>query len=101
MTRATVEQKRHFNKVSQLGCVACSIDGIWTPFCEIHHIREGNGMGQRDHDRIIPLCYHHHRAVNSTVPSIHGNKKDFEFLYGTESYLLDLVKNMLDRSNKG
>lgn len=88
-------ERLHCEEVALLGCIPCAIDGIYTPNIEIHHVRAGNGMGQRDHSRIFGCCYLHHRGCLPGTPSIHGAKKEFESQYGTETELLTIVANML------
>jgi len=67
-------------KVSLLGCIACSKDGLTRP-AEIHHVRIHTGMGLRpSHFDILPLCPDHHRTGKI---SVHLGKKAFE-----EKYLL-------------
>ena len=62
--------KDRFDKLRQIGCIACLKKGrITEPV--IHHT--------------IPLCPQHHNMGNA---SVHLNKKLFEHLYGTEQELL-------------
>jgi hypothetical protein len=77
--------KDRFDKLRQIGCIACLKKGrITEPV--IHHIRKHTGLGIRpDHDQTIPLCPQHHNMGNA---SVHLNKKLFEHLYGTEQELL-------------
>ena len=54
-------------RVAELGCVLCRHLGHGHSPAEVHHIREGAGMGQRSpHYLTIPLCPEHHRG-NSGV----------------------------------
>lgn len=77
------------------GCVACFVQGTPGTPAEIHHIREGFGRGQRaDHQQSIPLCPAHHRgSMHPHVPSIHRDKLKFIEAFGTESDLLQLVRD--------
>ena len=90
--------KKRFDQLKQLGCVACAKFGrIREPV--IHHIRKHTGISRRpDHQDTIPLCPKHHNMGNE---SIHHNKKLFEKKFGTEKQLLittNLKINQLERS---
>ncbi len=90
--------KKRFDQLKQLGCVACAKFGrIREPV--IHHIRKHTGLSLRpDHQDTIPLCPEHHNMGNE---SIHHNKKLFEEKFGTEKQLLittNLKINQLERS---
>lgn len=90
---ATKAEKHHMNKVAALGCIACQINGIEDSPSEIHHIREGMGMGQRNsHYKTIPLCAQHHRHG---VNAIHQSKTLFTQEFGTELELLEMVNEQL------
>ena len=90
--------KKRFDQLKQLGCVACARFGkISEPV--IHHIRKHTGLSLRpDHQDTIPLCPEHHNMGNE---SIHHNKKLFEKKFGTEKQLLILTNikiNQLESS---
>ncbi len=90
--------KKRFDQLKQLGCVACAKFGrIKEPV--IHHIRKHTGISRRpDHQDTIPLCPEHHNMGNE---SIHHNKKLFEEKFGTEKQLLittNIKINQLERS---
>jgi len=81
----TAAEKRHLARVAELGCIICGSPA------QVHHIREGQGMGQRaPHFLTIPLCPEHH--VGGV--SIHCSKRRFEAIYGCE---LDLLNQTLER----
>lgn len=91
----THDEAQHLDRVQQLGCIACYIDGVYSP-AEIHHVLDGNRrMG---HKYVLPLCVLHHRGggdgVSSPV-SRHPYKKRFELRYGTEEQLLLTVEARL------
>jgi hypothetical protein len=46
----TAEQKRRWNKIAQIPCLAC---GAWP--VTLHHCGIGGG-GRKNHDRVVPLC---------------------------------------------
>lgn len=68
-----------------LGCMVCGS----AP--EIHHCHTGGG-GRKDHDKVIGLCWMHHRGPQG----IHfmGRKK-WQPIYGAEQELLDKLESML------
>lgn len=86
MTKA---EKEHLNKIASLGCIICRMP------CEIHHLRHGMGMGQRNsHFNAIGLCPNHHRTGGYGV-AFHAGKKAFEKKFGTEIELLEKTINMI------
>jgi|TARA_B100000035_G_scaffold104061_1_gene88323 hypothetical protein len=80
---ATKAEKKHMDKVAQLGCFVCERPAT------LHHIRpKGTGIGRRtSHFEVIPLCPDHHQGKFS----IHMSKKAFEEKYGTEKEILEIV----------
>lgn len=90
----TAEDKRHMDKVAQLGCAVCwRLHGMAQPQVELHHPRTGVGMGQRSaHKDVIPLCVEHHRGQSG----VHGlGTKGFEKAYGFSE--LDLLSDVTTR----
>lgn len=48
----------HMAAVAALGCLICQQPA------QVHHIRDGAGMGQRSgHDETVPLCERHHTGA--------------------------------------
>lgn len=90
-------EKEHLNKLAELGCLACYLQGTPGTRAEIHHLRDGVGMSQRSsHFIVIPLCPPHHRGTTGlSVPSIHGSKNAFIEAFGTEAELLEILKTLL------
>lgn len=86
--KSSASDKRYFAKVASLGCIICQRPA------EIHHVRSGNGMGQRDHKRVIPLCHEHHRTGGHGV-AFHAGKKTWQDIFGTEDDLLEKVDELL------
>ena len=88
---ATKEQKKHYDKLAQLGCSLCRHLGYGETPSHIHHIRR-LGM-KRDSAPVIPLCPEHHTG-NSGV---HGlGKKAFAERYGvSEEDLLEQTKALI------
>ena len=92
------QDKERFEKLKQIGCIACQKKGIFSEPV-IHHIRRFTGMGLRPpHDKTIPLCPEHHNMGNQ---SIHLNKTKFEELFGTELHLLDETNKQIKQLEKG
>lgn len=89
MTKA---ERLHIIAVAKLGCIACKAKGHFTPEVEIHHVRMGNGMGQRsDHFSVLPLCHRHHRTGGHGV-AFHAGKLTWEAEFRTEAELLAEVR---------
>lgn len=62
---------RHMGRVAALGCILCRIQGRGQAPAEIHHLREGVGMAQRQSDYLtVPLCPDCHRGPSG----LHGDK---------------------------
>ena len=73
-------EKAHLSAVAALGCIVCK-----APAC-VHHIRTGQGMGQRaSHFETIPLCHYHHQGAEG-IHTI-GTKR-WQAKYGYERELL-------------
>lgn len=94
-----LDERNHYDKLSQLGCIACHILGHGYSTPHIHHIKSGNaGMGKKSHWSLaIPLCPQHHQHGGYGV-AIHAGKKAFEEAVGmTEVELLNAALNRLER----
>ncbi|MFC4699366.1 Ref family recombination enhancement nuclease [Glaciecola siphonariae] len=86
-------EKAHLKRVAEMGCIACERINYFDTPSEIHHIRTGMGMGQRnDHYHVIPLCPNHHRHLPN---AIHQSKRKFEAHFGTEVELLNIIRGRL------
>jgi len=83
--------------ITEIGCIACHVQGTPGTPGEVHHIREGQGRGQRaDHQHSICLCPAHHRGtMHPKVASIHMDKNNFIDQFGTESDLLQRTLEVL------
>lgn len=84
MTKA---ERAHLSRIAEQGCVLCSHLGYGRTPAEIHHLRHGMGMGQRNNNAtVIALCPEHHRGATG----YHGlGRRAFERMYGvTELELL-------------
>ena len=97
----TKDERNHYDKLSQLGCIVCNVLGHGYSAPHIHHIKSGNaGMGKKSHWSLaIPLCPQHHQHGGYGV-AIHAGKKAFETAVGmTEVELLNATLNRLERSD--
>jgi hypothetical protein len=96
----TVDEKKHLDLLSQLGCVVCARLGYGKSPAEIHHPRtKARGIGLKaSHYDAIPLCPEHHRGQSG----VHGmGTKRFAKHYGfDESDLLETTKILLDQLKK-
>ena len=84
------EDKRYLEYLQHqiLGCMVCKTSlGV-----EYHHVKE-HSTDRKDHKRLIPLCYYHHRTSNDL--SAHGTPKKFKKLYSMEAQyeLADSIYN--------
>lgn len=78
------------NAVAALGCVACRNSGLGPTPCQVHHIRTGQGMGQRASNfLVLPLCEAHHTGPNG----LHGQRRMFAIMHGSE---LDLLAQTIE-----
>ena len=92
----TKDEKKHYEKLSQIGCIVCRNLGLGYSAPHIHHIRHGVGLGQRSHWSLaIPLCPNHHQHGGFGV-ALHSGRKTFEEKYGTESELLRQTLTILE-----
>jgi len=92
----TSKEKKHMDRVSQLGCIVCRLQGFYDVPCEIHHI-EGKTK-ENTHFKVLPLCFEHHRMGSGMEPiSRHPYKARFEKTYGTEYELLELVNSLVKK----
>jgi hypothetical protein len=85
----TKREKQWLSKVADLGCLICGAPA------EIHHIRTGQGMGQRASNfLVIPLCEFHHR-LGAFGEAIHAGQREFEIQHGCNE--LDLLAEVIRR----
>lgn len=98
---ATKEERDWMNQIADIGCVVClKFIGVVTP-AEIHHINGKTKKGS--HLETIPLCYMHHRGGKDApaFTSRHPHKARFEDRYGTETELLEYMRNEVSRKYYG
>lgn len=92
----TAEEKALWDRLAQLGCVACYKDGIFNPHVSIHHVE---GRTKPDcHKKVLPLCAGHHQdgaGNDKSLIAVHPYKARFEAKYGTQEYLMRLCEHRL------
>lgn len=96
----TQDEKKHMDRVMQLGCIICHNEDLHNTEVEIHHI---DGKTKQDcHFKVLPLCFRHHRegSYNDSWVSRHPFKKGFQARYGKEEDLLDQVNAMLENKQE-
>jgi hypothetical protein len=83
MKRAATKAERDYvRRVKELSCGLCGAAGP----SSAHHIRTGQGMGQRaGHHLTIPLCWEHHQGKTG----IHGDQSAWRVRHVTELDVLD------------
>jgi hypothetical protein len=86
MTKA---ERIHMAKVAELGCLLCGA------IPELHHIRSGQGLGQRASNfEVLPLCSLHHRTGGPGI-AFHAGRRTWEAQHGSERELLERVRGMI------
>lgn len=97
----TAEEKTLWNRMAtEIGCIACWIDGVFNSFVSIHHIDGRTKPGC--HKKVLPVCAPHHQRDDSDPAgriSIHPDKKRFEQRYGSQYDLLAMVLKQLGAPN--
>lgn len=89
---ATKEQKRRFDGMKALGCVACILDNKkgWV-YADIHHMTRNNK--RLGHWETVPLCPEHH--TSNTGLSWHMRRKAFRVKYGNDAELIETTNEFL------
>lgn len=91
---STAAEKRHMQKVAEMGCIVCShIYGFADTPAQVHHARVRHGWGRTSHLMTIPLCAEHHTGKTG----VHGmGREEFEQMHGySEIDLLEIVQKKL------
>lgn len=101
---ATLSECARFDKLLELGCIACILDGRKDKtLAEIHHFLSGNR--RIGHHATVPLCTWHHTGTSTECnpkallellgPSFHKHTRAFRARYGSDSELLATVNEMI------
>lgn len=87
MRKPDAFERRHMGRVAEIGCILCAHLGTPETPSHVHHLREGQGMGERaSHWLTIPLCPFHHTGAGG----VHGlGVREFERRYKVSE--LDLL----------
>lgn len=110
--KPTKAEKQRIDRMLQLGCIACRLDGRFN-LAEVHHMNLDGKAGQKrlGHDKTIPLCPWHHRCIRPAGalslfdacrvlgPSRATSPRRFRQRYGTDDELLAKVDEMLDKGS--
>lgn len=92
----TKSEQQHLDRVALLGCCVCKNLGYPDSPAGIHHIRTGQGRGQRSsHFETLPLCATHHQTGGYCI-AYHSGPKIWAKNYGTETELLIQVTSELN-----
>ena len=87
----TAAERRWQALVRQSGCIVCRNLGYGDTPASLHHIREGQGGGQKAPDYLVlPLCPDHHQNGGHGV-ALHAGQATWEQNFGTELELLAQV----------
>lgn len=78
MKRPTASDKRHFDRLGSMPCIACGRYGV-----HIHHVTsDGYKRLTKRHDRTVPLCPHCHQDGPYAVHKVgHGT---FNAVFGID-----------------
>lgn len=88
-TRGTKQaEKDYMGRVAALGCVVCRLLGHGASPAQVHHVRAGQGKGQRSGSYCtVPLCLDHHTGPRG----VHGDRACLRQLNVDELDLLDIT----------
>lgn len=90
----TKDEREHYAKIADNGCIACYVLGYGFSACEIHHIRSGAGIGRKNHwSQAIGLCPKHHRTGGYGI-AYHAGARAFSDSIGMGE--LDLLDKQLE-----
>jgi hypothetical protein len=92
----TKSDRELWNRLAQLGCIACRKDGFFTSLVSIHHIDGRTKPGA--HRKVLPLCAGHHQDGTGApgLIAVHPYKARFEHRYGRQEDLLAECMQMLE-----
>ena len=101
--KPTKAQQARFEKLTEMGCICCALDGFKVWPIEVHHLLSGNK--RRGHLQTIPLCRWHHRGIKPypyvvsveapPPPSLAHGSKPFHAHYGDDDKLLAEVNRRI------
>ena len=93
----TVAERKWMDAITQLGCIVCYLQGHPGTPGVVHHILSP-GKLRINHLHTICLCEagHHQHGDGKIKISRHPFKARFEAAYGTEDYLLQKTKELVN-----
>lgn len=92
----TIEKSYWSRLASDVGCIACRLDGRSNHYVSIHHVDGRTKPGC--HMLVLTLCAEHHQQDDTDVlkrVAVHPNKGRFESIYGCQELLIELCRNIL------
>jgi hypothetical protein len=92
----TKAEKKQWDRIAALGCIACLQDGIFNDYVSIHHVDGRTKAGC--HKKVLALCGSHHQTGGQEAPAIHPYKAQFEAKYGTQLELMEKTAKLLAAS---
>ena len=93
MSNPNRSEKLHWSRLaSEVGCIACRVEGRRNDFISIHHVNGRTKPGA--HMQVLPLCGAHHQTGGEGV-AIHHNKARFERNYGSQISLMEMCEQIL------
>ena len=105
---ATKEQKNRMMAIKEAGCLACKLlKPERYSYAEADHLKSGNR--RIGHDHTIALCPWHHRMVppegmtfkqarEILGPSKAEGSKPFHARFGSEQFLLEMQRDLLEKN---
>lgn len=99
--RTKAQQRRIEILKSEIGCLACRMDGRGYVPADYHHATQ-RPQGVAYHDWGYPLCKWHHVAEGQGdgTPSRHRHKRRFQEAYGSEEDLVGAADMFVDQFNQ-
>jgi hypothetical protein len=98
----TAAERAFMDQAGKVPCLACTKDGRENRHVSLHHVDGRTKPGA--HFLVLPLCAPHHQP-DDTDPlervALHGSKKVFGQMYGTERELLAELYRMLNFTPPG
>jgi hypothetical protein len=99
----TISQRTRFQRIQELGCIACRLRGFVGVPTDIHHLLIGGE--RRGHDDSVGLCPWHHRSVPPGCtaayahavfgPSMKRDPRAFRAEFGDDEKLLEYQNKLL------
>ena len=95
-TNPTKSDREFWDRLAQLGCVACRKDGEFNQHVSIHHIEGRTRPGA--HRKVLALCAGHHQDGTGApgLIAVHPWKTKFQQRYGNQLDLLAECVQLLE-----